>query len=160
MRDVIHGGLGVLAAFIVYTALDQISVSLLVCINVFTVTVILFALIKGETGGAIMGMACGLVIDSFSLGIFGLSGIANTVTGFLAGYISRKLNVLPFGRLFVFIGLMGALDLGLWMLMASVFFAEGFPWSGGFFLAQPLFTAVLGTFIFSLYRRIKARHEG
>jgi len=160
VRDVIHGGLGVVAAFIVYTVLSQISVSLLICINVFTMMVILFALIKGETAGAIMGMACGLVIDSFSLGIFGLSGIANTVTGFTAGYVSRKLNVLPPGRLFVFIGLMGALDLGLWMLMASVFFAEGFPWGGAFLLAQPLFTAVLGTLVFWLYRRIRVRNEG
>ncbi len=128
-------------------------------VNVFTVAVILFGLLEGETKGAVFGMICGLVIDSFSLGIFGLSGFANTATGFLSGFISRKLNVLPLGRLFLFTGLMGAFDLGLWVLLSAVFFSEGFPWGGGFLLAQPLVTAALGTVVYSLYRRIKARYE-
>jgi len=159
MKDIIRGGLTILAAFLVYSALHQLSVSVFIGVNVFTIVVILFGIIEGEIGGAIMGMISGLVVDSFSLGIFGLSGIANTITGFLAGYISRKLNILPPGRLFVFIGMMGALDLGLWVLLSSVFFSEGFPWGGGFLLVQPLLTAVLGTLGYSLYRRVKARHE-
>jgi hypothetical protein len=159
MKDIIKGGLTILAAFLVYSALHQLSVSVFIGVNVFTVVVILFGIIEGEIGGAIMGMVSGLVVDSFSLGIFGLSGIANTITGFLAGFISRKMNILPLGRLFVFIGVMGALDLGLWVLLSSVFFSEGFPWGGGFLLVQPVLTAVLGTLSYSLYRTLKARHE-
>jgi len=159
MKPLIKGGLTILAAFVLTAALRQISVPLLICVNVFTVAVILFGLIEGETQGAVLGMACGLVVDSFSLGIFGLSGLANTVTGFLSGFISRKINVLPTGRLFVFTGLMGALDLGLWLLLSSVFFSEGFAWGGGWLLVQPLITAALGTVVYSIYRRIKARHE-
>ena len=159
MRPIIKGGLTILAAFVLTSALRQLSVPLLLCVNVFTVAVILFGLIEGEMQGAVLGMACGLVVDSFSLGIFGLSGLANTVTGFLSGFISRKMNVLPMGRLFVFTGLMGALDLGLWVLLSAVFFSEGFPWGGGILLAQPLVTAALGTIVYLIYRRIKARHE-
>lgn len=159
MKDIIKGGLTILAAFLIYSALHQLSVSVFIAVNVFTIVVILFGIIEGEIGGAIMGMVSGLVVDSFSLGIFGLSGIANTITGFLAGFISRKLNILPLGRLFVFIGVMGALDLGLWVLLSSVFFSEGFPWGGGFLLVQPVLTAVLGTLGYSLYRKLKARHE-
>ncbi len=159
MKDIIKGGLTILGAFLVYSALHHLSISVFIGVNVFTIVVILFGIIEGEIGGAIMGMACGLVVDSFSLGIFGLSGIANTITGFLAGYISRKLNILPLGRLFVFTGVMGALDLGLWVLLSAVFFSEGFPWGGGFLLVQPVLTAILGTLGYSLYRKFKARHE-
>jgi len=159
MKLIIKGGLTILTAFILAAALRQISAPLLIGVNVFTVAVILFGLLEGETEGAVFGMICGLVIDSFSLGIFGLSGFANTATGFLSGFISRKLNVLPLGRLFLFTGLMGAFDLGLWVVLSAVFFSEGFPWGGGFLLAQPLVTAALGTVVYSLYRRIKARYE-
>jgi len=159
MKPIIRGGLTILAAFILATVLRQIAAPLLLVVNVFTVAVILFGLIEGETQGAVFGMVSGLVVDSFSLGIFGLAGLANTVTGFVSGFVSRKLNVLPLGRLFLFTGVMGALDLGLWMLLSAVFFAEDFPWGGGFLLVQPLVTAVLGTLAYSIYRRLKARHE-
>lgn len=159
MRDIVEGGAIILAAFLVYTALHQISSSLLVAVNIFSVAVVLFGLAKGETAGALMGTACGLIVDSFSLGIFGIAGFAGTVTGFTTGYVSKKINVLPLGRLFVFIGLMGALNLALWTLFTSVFFAEGIPWSRGLMLAQPLLTAFLGTLTFVLYRKIKVRRE-
>jgi len=159
MKPIIRGGLTILTAFILATVLRQIAAPLLIVVNVFTVAVILFGIIEGETQGAVFGMVCGLIVDSFSLGIFGLAGLANTVTGFVSGFISRKLNVLPLGRLFLFTGVMGALDLGLWMLLSAVFFSEDFPWGGGFLLAQPLVTAVLGTLAYSIYRRLKARHE-
>jgi len=159
MKLLIKGGLTILAAFAAAAALRQISGPFLLSVNLFTVAVILFGLSEGETAGAILGMACGLVVDSFSLGIFGLSGVANTATGFLSGFISRKMNVLPIGRLFLFTGVMGALDLGLWMLLTAVFFAEDFPWRGGYLLAQPLVTAVLATMTYGILRRIKARRE-
>jgi rod shape-determining protein MreD len=159
MRNIIEGGLIVLAAFILTSALQQISVALTVSVNIFAAAVIVFALNRGELAGAVLGMICGLIVDSFSLGIFGLAGIANTVTGFAAGVISRKINVLPLGRTFVFIGLMGLLDVALWMLLTSVFFAEGLAWGGGLVLVQPLGTAVLGTLVVWLSRRIKVRHE-
>jgi rod shape-determining protein MreD len=160
VRDVIQGGAGLIAAFLLQAALHSIAAPVLLAVNVFTVTVIVFAVLKGELPGAIMGMACGLVVDSFSLGIFGLAGIANTITGFGAGYISRKINVQSPGRMAVFIGLMGFLDFSLWVFLTSVIFGQGIPWNRGLVLVQPPLTAVLGTLTFTVIRRLKAGRHG
>lgn len=160
LRDVIHGGASLIAAFLFQAALHSIAAPVLLAVNVFAVTVIVFAILKGELPGALMGLACGLVIDSFSLGIFGLAGIANTVTGFAAGYVSRKINVQSPGRMVVFIGLMGFLDFSLWVFLTSVVFGQGIPWNRGLIFVQPLLTAVLGTLAFNLIRKLKAGRHG
>lgn len=160
LRDVIHGGASLIAAFLLQAALQRVAAPVLLAVNVFAVTVIVFAVLKGELAGAVMGLACGLVVDSFSLGIFGLAGIANTVTGYAAGYVSRKINVLLPSRMVVFIGLMGLLDFSLWVLLTSVFFGQAVPWDRGLVFVQPLLTAVLGTLTYTLIRKLKARHDG
>jgi|GEM_PF-250490 len=160
LRDVIHGGAGLIAAFLLQAALQRVAAPVLLAVNVFAVTVIVFAVLKGELAGAVMGLACGLVVDSFSLGIFGLAGIANTVTGYAAGYVSRKINVLLPSRMVVFIGLMGLLDFSLWVLLTSVFFGQAVPWDRGLVFVQPLLTAVLGTLTYTLIRKLKARRDG
>lgn len=159
-RDAVHGGAALIAAFLLQAALHSLAAPVLFAVNVFAVTVIVFAVLKGELPGALMGMACGLVVDSFSLGIFGLAGIANTVTGFAAGYVSRKINVQPPGRMVVFIGLMGLLDFSLWIFLTSVIFGQGIPWHRGLLLFQPLLTAVLGMLTFVLIRKLKAGRHG
>jgi rod shape-determining protein MreD len=160
LRDVIHGGLALLAAFIVHAALRRISVPFLIALDVYSVAVIAFALVKGEIAGAVMGTVCGLVVDSFSLGVFGLAGIAGTVTGYLTGFVSRKINVLSPGRMFVFTGLMGLLDFSLWVLLTSVFFGRGIAWGGGMALVRPATTAISVTLLYTAYRKIKARRDG
>jgi rod shape-determining protein MreD len=160
LRDVIHGGASLIAAFLLQAALQRVAAPVLLAVNVFAVTVIVFAVLKGELAGAVMGLACGLVVDSFSLGIFGLAGIANTVTGYAAGYVSRKINVLLPSRMVVFIGLMGLLDFSLWVLLTSVFFGQAVPWDRGLVFVQPLLTAVLGTLTYTLIRKLKARRDG
>jgi rod shape-determining protein MreD len=159
LRDFIHGGASLIAAFLLQAALQRVAAPVLLAVNVFAVTVIVFAVLKGELAGAIMGLACGLVVDSFSLGIFGLAGIANTVTGYAAGYVSRKINVLLPSRMVVFIGLMGLLDFSLWVLLTSVFFGQAVPWNRGLVFVQPLLTAVLGTLTYTLIRKLKARRD-
>ena len=160
LRDVLHGGLALLAAFLVHAALRLIPVPYVLSLDVYSVAVIAFALVKGEVAGAVMGAVAGLVIDSFSLGVFGLAGIAGTVTGYATGYVSRKINVLAPARMFVFAGLMGVLDFGLWVLLTSVFFGRGVPWGGGAAIVRPLTTAAVVTVVFAVYRRIKAQHDG
>jgi rod shape-determining protein MreD len=160
LRDVIHGGASLIAAFLLQAALQRVAAPVLLAVNVFAVTVIVFAVLKGELAGAVMGLACGLVVDSFSLGIFGLAGIANTVTGYAAGYVSRKINVLLPSRMVVFIGLMGLLDFSLWVLLTSVFFGQAVPWDRGLVFVQPLLTAVLGTLTYTLIRKLKDRRDG
>jgi rod shape-determining protein MreD len=160
LRDVIHGGASLIAAFLIQAALHSVAAPVLLAVNIFAVTVIVFAVFKGELPGALMGLACGLVVDSFSLGIFGLAGIANTVTGFATGYFSRKINVLSPGRMVVFIGLMGFLDFSLWVFLTSVVFGQGVPWNRGLILVQPLLTALLGTLTYIVIRKLKAGRNG
>jgi rod shape-determining protein MreD len=159
MTILLRGSLTVLGVFLVFTVLHGLAVPLVVLVNVFTIAVILFGVIEGEIPGAVFGMVCGLIVDSFSLGVFGLAGVANTVAGYLAGVISRKIDVVRPARLCLFVGLMAALDLGLWAGLSAVFFSEGFPWTGGWLLAQPFVSALLGTAAFLVYRRLKARHD-
>jgi len=160
MRNVIEGGAMILVAFLAYTALGHISPSsVILSVNIFFIAVILFAVTKGDLPGALMGMVCGLIVDSFSLGVFGIAGVTNTVTGYAAGYISRKINVLPSGRIVVLLGVMGVLDFGLWILLTAVLFGQGVPWPLGTLLVQPVITAGLGTAVFAVRRRIQSRHE-
>jgi rod shape-determining protein MreD len=159
MKNVIEACLGILAALVVFTLLRRIPAAAHAAINVFTLAVILFSLIKGEIAGAWMGMACGLIVDTFSFGVFGIAGVANTLTGFFTGLISRKINVLPFVRNFVFIGLMAALELAVWILFTFFIFAGGVAWEHGLIFLQPLVAALVGSVLFAIYRKISAAHE-
>jgi cell shape-determining protein MreD len=159
MRDFMEAAVGVLIAFFFYTVFRKISVSLIESLNVFTLAVILIGLLKGEMAGAFMGMACGLIVDSFSLGVFGISGVANTLTGYLTGAISRKVNVVPFLRSLVFIGIMAGLELAVWMGLSALIFGEGIYLGKGLIFLQPVLTAIVGSVLFLRIRKFKANHE-
>jgi len=157
MKTLIKGGLAVLAAFLAFTALARISVPALLGVNVFTAAVIVYAVEEGEIPGALAGAASGLIVDVFSYGLFGLAGLVKTATGFLAGFVSRKINVQPPGRLFVFAFVLAALDLGLWVLLAALISSEGIPWAGGWLFFQPVGTAALATSAHVVLRMIGDR---
>ncbi len=159
MRDFLEAAAGILIAFLLTTVLRKISVSLLEALNVFTVVVILIGLMKGEMTGAFTGMACGLIIDSFSLGVFGIAGVANTLTGYLSGSISKKVNVVPFLPNLVFFGIMASLELAVWMGMSSFIFGEGIPIGKGLIFLQPAFAAIAGSLLYLGIRKFKAKHE-
>jgi rod shape-determining protein MreD len=159
MRGVIKGGLTVLAALLVFAALRQVSAPILIGANVFAVAVIVYAAYEGEIAGALVGAVSGLIVDAFSLGLFGLAGLVKTVTGFTAGYVSRKVSVLTPGRMFVFAGALGAFDLGFWILLEVFIAGEKFPWSQGWLLVQPLGTATLAAGCVHAIRRIRTRRE-
>jgi rod shape-determining protein MreD len=159
-RHLTRGGLAVLTAFLVFSALRQISLPLALGIDVFTVAVIVHGFFEGEIAGSIVGAVCGLVIDAFSHGLFGLSGLSKTVVGFLAGFISRKINVQLPARMAVFAGLLGAVDLGLGILLSTLVGAESLPWARGWLFIRPAGAAVLATAAVQVLRRIRSRHEG
>lgn len=159
MRDAMDAAAGILAAFIFYTVFRKISVSLSESLNFFTLAVILIGLLKGEMAGAFAGMACGLIVDSFSLGVFGIAGLANTLTGYLSGAISKKVNVIPFARNLAFIGIMASFELALWMGMSALIFTEGVHFGKGLILLQPVLIAVIGSGLFLGIRKYKAQHE-
>ncbi|MGB8951339.1 MAG: rod shape-determining protein MreD [Candidatus Aminicenantales bacterium] len=158
MRDGIHAALGVVAAFLLFTILKKISYVLPEAMNFFTLVVIYFALTRGEIFGACLGMVCGFIIDSFSLGVFGIAGLANTITGFLTGFIAKKINVLSVMRSFLFFGLMASLELGLWIFFSFLVFSETVNTDRGLVFFQPLSTAFFGSLLFILMRKSRSRN--
>ena len=127
--------LGIIAAFVIHSLLLQISISLTLVVNVFSV----------------------VVIYSFSLGVFGVAGIAKTISGYLAGYISRKVNVAPFMRKFLLSALLLFLELVVWSFLYVWIFSERINTGGGIILAQPLVSAVIICFTFVVLPRIKVK---
>jgi rod shape-determining protein MreD len=156
MRDFIGAVISVLVAFLMYTLLAKISVSLLFLFNFFSLIVIYFALEKGEIYGAFLGAFCGLLQDSFSLGVFGVAGIAKTIMGYSAGYFSGKINVAPLRRSFVFIFLLLCLELIIWFLLYSFIFSERVSTGGGLIFFQPLMTALLGSLGYRFINKLKS----
>jgi len=90
-----------------------------------------------------MGSICGLLQDSLSLGVFGVAGLTKTLLGFGAGYISRKINVVPFFRNFAFLLILAGLELALWKLLGFSLFREKLTLGGGLTLLQPFVTALV-----------------
>lgn len=155
MREYPRALAGVVLAVVLFTVLGKISTNLVIIFNAFSWIVLYFSLTKDEVYGAVMGTTCGLLQDAFSLGIFGVSGLTKTVLGFWAGYISRKINVVPVTRNFVFLLIMASIELALWKFLALFLFRERLSAGGGFILLQPLATAAVVTMAFQVARRAK-----
>lgn len=156
MKDFIQTILSVLVAFLLYSLLAKISVSLLFLFNLFSLVVIYFALEKGEIYGAILGAFCGLLQDSFSLSVFGVAGIAKTITGYSAGYFSSKINVIPVRRNFIFVFFLLCVELIIWAGLYSFIFSEKVSTGRGLIFFQPLVTAVLGSLAYRFIRKLKS----
>jgi cell shape-determining protein MreD len=156
MKHFFEGLVGIALAVVLHTVLGKVSAPLLVVFNAFSWVVLYFGLTRQEVFGAVMGTACGLLQDSFSLGVFGVGGLTKTVLGFSAGYISRKINVTPVTRTFAFTLIIAAVELFLWKSLALFLFGQRFSASGGLVFLQPLFTALVVTFAFQVQRRREA----
>jgi rod shape-determining protein MreD len=155
MKDFIKVSVGIIIAFLLYTVLNKISPSLVLLFNVLSLLVIYFAVEKDEIFGAGLGAFCGLIQDSFSLGVFGVAGLAKTIAGFTAGYIAKKVDVRPPLRSFIFIFLLISLEFILWALLYSFIFSESINTGGGLVFFQPLSTALVGSFLFSFLRKFE-----
>ncbi len=155
MKNFLWIVLSVIAAFILTTLVAKISLSLFHLFNFFSLVVLYFAIEEGEIYGACLGAFCGLIQDSFSLGVFGVSGIAKTVMGYLAGYFSRKINVVPFRRNFVFNFILIFVEFVIWAGLSAFIFSERIYSGNKLMFFQPLSTAVLGSLIYHYLRKLK-----
>lgn len=158
MRSSVRGALGIGLAFGISTLLGRVASPALQFLTVFTLTVIWFGQREGELFGAIMGTASGLLVDAFSLGVFGVSGLTLTVTGYLAGYVSRKINVLSFFKTFVFLAVLTFIESVLWLGMVTLLVSQKAGRMGTVLLVRPLITAAVGAVVFAWVRRWMARH--
>jgi rod shape-determining protein MreD len=148
---------GIITAFLIYSLLLQVSISFTLVINVFSVVVIYVAISRGEIYGAFTGMACGLIQDSFAMGVFGVAGIAKTLIGYMAGYFAQKINVTPFTRKFVFSSALLYLELILWSFLYVSIFGERLHISKGLIFLQPLLTALIVCSLFLIAPKIRAK---
>lgn len=144
----------IFCSVVLFSVLTKISPTFALILNVFNLLVLYFALEEGEIYGAVMGSVGGLIQDSFSIGVFGIAGISKTIMGFLAGYISRQINVVPRIRRFIFIAVMLLLEVVLWMLLYSFVLNEAFYSAKGLLFIQPICTAVLAFIVFPLFKKL------
>ncbi len=152
MRNILEAAAGILMAVILTTLVGR-SPFLVPLVNVFSWVVIYFALEKGELAGMLLGTACGLMQDSLSLGVFGVAGLSKTLLGYSAGFVSRKINVTPFGRNILFLFILSSLELLLWLALSMFIFSRRFDAAGGAIFFQPLVTAFAAGSITKLSHR-------
>lgn len=156
MKEILKTAAATLVAFVLYSLLGRVDPSLLLILNTFSLVVIFFSMLKGELFGVVLGALCGLLQDSFSMGVFGVAGLSKTLLGFTAGYVSRKMNVVPFFRNFIFIFILATGELAVWAFLYAVVFSKRLITGNALLFFQPLATTVLGSVIFTLARRLKA----
>ncbi len=157
LRDAGRAALAAAAAFLFYSLLGGLRPSVLFVFNAFSLVVMVFSIGRGEIFGAFLGAACGLVQDSFSAGIFGVAGLTKTLLGFGTGYVSKRIDVVSAWRNALFLCVMAALELLLWILLKALVLSEPVDFRHGLVFLQPFVTALLGTLILNFGRRLQAR---
>ncbi|MFA9452380.1 MAG: rod shape-determining protein MreD [Candidatus Aminicenantaceae bacterium] len=154
MKDIAYTAAGMAAAFILSSLLGHISSTLILSFNLLSVVVLYAAVRKGEIYGAVTGMLCGLLQDSFSLGVFGVAGIAKTLAGYTAGSVAKKINLASFSRRYSFFALVLILELALWAFLYSSIFSSRIYIAGGLIFIQPFLTALVAVGIVPLIKRV------
>jgi len=157
--DLLRAFLGTLVAVFVYSVAGAGTPALLVVVNAFSVIVLYFSIRRGEVFGALLGTMCGLAQDAFSLGVFGVAGLTKTLLGFWTGYVSRRIDVVPFTRNALFMLVMSVLEMTLWVLLTAAARLKSVNFEGGLLFLQPVVTALLGGLLFALERRVQMRHS-
>jgi rod shape-determining protein MreD len=157
LKDILRAALATLTAFLFYSFVGGIHPSLLIILNAFSLIVVTFSAGRGEIFGAVLGAVCGLVQDSFSLGVFGVAGLTKTLLGFWTGYVSKRMDVVPFIRNTAFFWIMSSLELLLWVLLTAFVLKGHVDFRHGVLLLQPFVTALLGSLILTVARRVQAR---
>ena len=150
MRDTVYTALGMATAFVVSSLLGRISPALVLSFNLLSVVVLVAAVRKGELYGAVTGMLCGLLQDSFSIGVFGVAGIAKTLAGYVAGSVAKKINIASFSRRYSFFVLVLILELAVWSFLYTAVFSQRIHTAGGLIFLQPFLTALATVGIFPL----------
>jgi len=153
MRDFIETSVGILIALILYTLFSHISVYLIQAINVFSLLVIYMSSTRNEIYGACVGAVCGLIQDSFSLGVFGVAGIAKTVMGYLTGFVSKRIDISPYTRRFILTFILITIELILWAFLYAFIYTKTLNTGKGVIFIQPLITALLGSTLFPQIRK-------
>lgn len=146
--------LGLILAIALYSFLGWLEPALVLLINTFSVLVMITAVVYGELDGAVMGTCAGLTQDALSYGVFGLAGLSLTISGFLAGWLSRKLDVHTFYKRTVFIFILSLAQLVIWIFFYFLIFRKSLLYSQPSLYLQPLVTALLSATFINFFRKI------
>lgn len=153
MRDLLESSLGLIFSLIIFFLFSHISVYLIQAINIFSLLVIYLSSARDEIYGACLGAVCGLIQDSFSLGVFGVAGIAKTIMGFLAGFISKRFDVSSPSRSFLYIFVLITIELIFWAFLYSFIYSKTLNTGNGVIFLQPFITALIGSLLFPKIRK-------
>ncbi|MCX8160855.1 MAG: rod shape-determining protein MreD [Candidatus Saccharicenans sp.] len=145
---------GLILATAVYALLGWLEPALVLLVNTFSVLVMLIAVVYGELDGAIIGTCAGLVQDALSHGVFGLAGLSLTITGFLAGWLSRKLDVHTFYKRLIFIFILSLGQLLIWTFFYFLIFRQSLLYSQPALYLQPMVTALLAAALINLFKKV------
>lgn len=152
-------GLSIIFAFGIYSLLIEISLSLLLLINVFSIVVIYYSVRRGEIFGSVIGMICGLIQDSFAFGVYGVAGISKTLMGFLAGSISKKMNFLTFSRNLLLYSFLFGFELIMTAGLNRIIFQRGMFTGRGLLYLQPFCSALLAALLFRIIANVQNRRS-
>ena len=92
MKDLFKGGIIAIVLLIQLTILNSFTLQGLKP-DLALIVVIMFALLKGEGEGAVIGFVSGLLQDIFSVGLLGVNALVKTVMGFICGIIKKRIFV-------------------------------------------------------------------
>ena len=109
----LYVALAILVAFIVQTVLGRYFTFLNSYLDLFTVVVAMFGVLRGRATGLVTGTVAGLIQDAFSGGVLGFNGIAKTTVGYLAGIAGRHLIVRSWPSQFLFFASMSLVDIAI-----------------------------------------------
>ncbi len=82
--------------------------------NILLILIVWFSFCRGSRKGQVLGFFTGIVVDAFSIGIFGANAFLFTVIGFFVGLLKKKVDE---GNIFV---------QGLVVFFVTLFYCSGF----------------------------------
>ena len=105
--------LALLVAFLVQTVFGRYFDVLNSYLDLFTVVVAMFGLLRGRAVGVMTGTAAGLIQDAFSGGFLGFNGISKITVGYVAGIAGRHLIVRSWSSRLLFFAAMSIIDMAI-----------------------------------------------
>lgn len=105
--------LALLVAFLLQTVFGRYFGFLNSYLDLFTVVVATFGLLRGRAVGLLTGTVAGVLQDAFSGGLIGFNGIAKITVGYVAGIAGRHLIVRNWSSRLLFYASMSVLDLAI-----------------------------------------------
>lgn len=106
-------GFSLVVAFVVQTVFGRYFGFLNSYLDLFTVVVATFGLLRGRATGLATGTVAGVLQDAFSGGLIGFNGISKITVGYVAGIAGRHLIVRNWSSRFLFFAAMSMLDMAI-----------------------------------------------